>query len=98
MANIHELFTSFNDSITLSDAKTSSLRTSRDSLRKVIKQWFSDNNKQEPKFCWQGSFAMKTTVNPVNGGEYDIDDGVYCPAILISILPNGLPRPLCIIG
>lgn len=77
MANIHELFTSFNDSITLSDAKTCSLRTSRNSLRKVIKQWFSDNNKQEPKFCWQGSFAMKTTVNPDNGGEYDIDDGVY---------------------
>lgn len=77
MADIHELFMSFNDSITLSDAKTNSLRTSRNSLRKEIKEWFSDNDKQKPKFCWQGSFAMKTTVNPVGGSEYDIDDGVY---------------------
>ena len=63
MADIHALFMSFNDSITLSNSKTSSLRTSRDSLRKGIKEWFSDNDKQKPKFCWQGSFAMKTTVN-----------------------------------
>lgn len=77
MADIHDLFMSFNDSITLSDAKTNSLRTSRNSLRKEIKEWFGDNGKQKPKFCWQGSFAMKTTVNPVGGSEYDIDDGVY---------------------
>lgn len=77
MADIHALFMSFNDSITLSNSKTSSLRTSRDSLRKGIKEWFSDNDKQKPKFCWQGSFAMKTTVNPVGGSDYDIDDGVY---------------------
>ena len=42
MADIHDLFMSFNDSITLSDAKTNSLRTSRNSLRKEIKEWFSD--------------------------------------------------------
>lgn len=77
MANIHNLFESFNDSITLSDAKTNNLRTSRNALRKVIKEWFSDNKKQQPKFCWQGSFAMKTTVNPVGSSDYDIDDGVY---------------------
>ena len=58
MADIHNLFMSFNDSITLSDAKTNSLRTSRNSLRKEIKEWFGDNGKQKPKFCWQGSFAM----------------------------------------
>ena len=77
MANIHNLFESFNGSITLSDTKTDSLRTSRNALRKVIREWFSDNNKQQPKFCWQGSFAMKTTVNPVGDSDYDIDDGVY---------------------
>ena len=29
-----------------------------------------------PKFRGQGSYAMGTTVNPIDG-EYDIDDGVY---------------------
>ena len=77
MANIHGLFTSFNDEITLTTAKSNSLRTSRNALRDVIKTWFSDNSKNSPHFCWQGSFAMKSTVNPLNGSEYDIDDGVY---------------------
>lgn len=77
MADINDLFTTFNDSITLTTAKTNNLRTSRNSLRSIIKDWFSNNDKQKPKFCWQGSFAMKTTVNPVGENEYDIDDGIY---------------------
>ena len=77
MADINDLFTTFNDSITLTTAKTNNLRTSRNSLRSTIKDWFSNNDKQKPKFCWQGSFAMKTTVNPVGENDYDIDDGVY---------------------
>lgn len=77
MANIHNLFSSFNTAISLTDAKAKCLRTSRDALREVIRDWFSNNDKQNPKFCWQGSFAMKTTINPINDGEYDIDDGVY---------------------
>ena len=77
MGNIHILFESFNDSISLKETKTNSLRTSRDALRTVIKDWFSDNKKKQPSFCWQGSFAMKTTVNPIGDSDYDIDDGVY---------------------
>lgn len=77
MANIHGLFTSFSDEITLTTAKSNSLRTSRNALRNAIKTWFSDRDKEQPNFCWQGSFAMKTTVNPLSNGEYDIDDGVY---------------------
>lgn len=77
MANIHGLFTAFNNEITLTTAKSDSLRTSRDALRSEIKTWFSDHDKEQPRFCWQGSFAMKTTVNPLSNGDYDIDDGVY---------------------
>lgn len=91
MADMHSLFLKFNDNITLSTKKADSLKTSRDAIRKDIKTWFSDNDKNLPKFCWQGSFSMKTTVNPLDD-DYDMDDGVYlqgyeeeklndCPAV-----------------
>lgn len=76
MADVHSLFLKFNDNITLSSSKADFLKTSRDAIRRDIKKWFSDNDKKQPKFCWQGSFSMKTTVNPLND-EYDMDDGVY---------------------
>ena len=77
MADLQKLFKEFNDKITLTKSKSDSLKTSRNSLRSDIKKWFSDKNKKQPKFCWQGSFAMKTVENPINGKEYDLDDGVY---------------------
>lgn len=76
MANSNEAFQSFNDSIALTTVKTASLRTSRDALRKIIRNYFDDNDMIRPKFCWQGSFAMKTIVNPIDD-DYDIDDGIY---------------------
>ena len=77
MANTHDLFQTFCGEITLAPKKRDSLKTSRDALRSDIKDWFSEKNKKQPKFCWQGSFSMKTLVNPLNGSEYDLDDGVY---------------------
>ena len=77
MADIHDLFVEFNDNISLSTEKSANLRRGRDALRSKIKTWFDENGKKKPSFCWQGSFAMKTTVNPINGNEYDLDDGVY---------------------
>ena len=77
MADIHDLFKKFNNEISLSTDKQNNLRKGRDALRSKIKTWFTDHDKQQPTFCWQGSFAMKTTVNPINGNEYDLDDGVY---------------------
>lgn len=76
MADINNLFLTFNDTISLTKSKSDNLKKGRDSLRSAIKKWFSNNDKLQPVFCWQGSFAMKTTVNPLNG-EYDLDDGVY---------------------
>lgn len=77
MANMNELFLTFDEKIKLTTAKSNSLKTSRDSLRKDIKSWFEDNDKSKPNFCWQGSFAMKTTLNPLGENDYDMDDGVY---------------------
>lgn len=77
MADLNKLFSEFNNKISLSSSKSNSLKVSRDALRADIKKWFSEKNKTQPKFCWQGSYAMKTVVNPMGSKEYDLDDGVY---------------------
>lgn len=77
MADLHKLFQTYNGKITLTTNKRDSLKTSRNALRKDVKDWFSEKGKKQPSFCWQGSFAMKTLVNPLDGSDYDLDDGVY---------------------
>lgn len=74
--NLHSNFIKFNDTIKLSSSKADNLKTSRDALRKDIRNWFLEKDKKQPKFCWQGSFAMKTTINPISD-DYDLDDGIY---------------------
>lgn len=88
MANNHDQFIAFNSTIELTKTKKDTLNGNRTALRNVIKKYFDDNkpNEIKPKFRSQGSFVMKTTVNPIarkaDDGEtdlykYDIDDGVY---------------------
>lgn len=77
MANLQNLFEEFNGKISLTKSKSESLKKSRDALRSDIKKWFSDKGKKQPQFCWQGSYAMKTVVNPIGEKDYDLDDGVY---------------------
>jgi len=81
MANNHEQFIAFNDTITSS--KRTTLKKNRNAIRKKIKDYFSDNwpDKIQPKFHWQGSYAMFTILNPIRDedglGAFDLDDGVY---------------------
>lgn len=77
MPDLNNLFLKFNDKITLSTTKKENLKTGRNALRKKIKDNFKDNNRKTPKFCGQGSFMMRSTVNPLANKEYDIDDGIY---------------------
>lgn len=87
MATLHKEFNDFNKKIRLTDSRRDSLVSSRNGIRKKIKDWFYDNKKNEtmPKFHSQGSFSMNTTINPIpiydedNNKlvKYDIDDGVY---------------------
>lgn len=91
MANNHEQFIAFNDSIKLHDSKRDELRENRDALRKKIQKHFCDNLPDEikPSPHAQGSFMMFTTVNPIpiitenEEGDtitlhpYDLDDGIY---------------------
>jgi hypothetical protein len=77
MADLSKEFNNFHDQIVLSNSRKDSLRTSRNAIRDRIRKYFKEILKvTSPKFYMQGSFAMGTTVNPLDG-EFDIDDGVY---------------------
>lgn len=77
MADLRSEFRTFHDRIALTSGKKSALRKSRDAIRARIRSHFSESLKLKvPKFLGQGSYAMGTTVNPLDG-EFDIDDGVY---------------------
>lgn len=77
MSNLHNLFQKFNENITLTATKKDNLRRGRNALREKIRKDFKENERKVPNFCGQGSFMMKTTINPLPGDEYDIDDGIY---------------------
>ena len=77
MPDLNSKFSKFNNNISLSSTKKNNLKRGRDSLKDKIKDNFKDKDRKVPKFCGQGSFAMKTTVNPLDDNEYDIDYGVY---------------------
>lgn len=61
----------------MTSTKKDNLKRGRDALRDKIKTDFKDKERRIPKFCGQGSYMMKTVVNPLGDCEYDIDDGVY---------------------
>jgi cyclic GMP-AMP synthase DncV-like protein len=75
MANCDNLFREFDSRIKLNASQKQSLRTSRDSLRKKVKEKFKEEG-YELKFHRQGSFAMNTIIEPKDK-NYDIDDGSY---------------------
>lgn len=92
MADLHKEFKAFHDRIVLAKSKRESLRTSRDALRDKIRKHFKEVLKLNvPKFQGQGSYAMGTIVNPLDG-EFDIDDGVYLQHLDTSD-KNGWPTP-----
>ena len=88
MIDTDDLFKKFDSCIQLSDFQENELRCGRDALRSKIKKWFQDKGKLIPKFCWQGSFAMKTTINLPDNQEYDLDDGVYLNSVYADYSPH----------
>lgn len=89
MANCHDLFQEYYNAINLSASKKELLRKGRNSLRSLIKNYFKNELElKPPKFWGQGSYSLKTIVNPIED-EYDIDDGIY----LQNIENNNWPSP-----
>lgn len=87
--NTHKLFSEFDKKINLNNSKVSKLKVNRDALRNKIRDHFKSKDWNVPKFYSQGSFPLKTNLNPIKKQtedgdikeEYDLDDGVYiiCP-------------------
>jgi hypothetical protein len=90
MANCHQQFIDFNDTVSLTDDRKKRLKKSRAKLRNRVRDDFKENHPNEikPKFASQGSSEMKTSINPIvrivdeDGEEktvvkYDTDDGIY---------------------
>jgi hypothetical protein len=78
MANCDSLFKRFYSKIILTESKQEDLRSVREALRGRIRAYFkNDLNEAMPFFHGQGSFYMKTIINPLPDKKYDIDDGVY---------------------
>lgn len=77
MADCHDLFQKFYGEISISTTQRSTLQKSRNAIRSRTRKYFKEEFKVKvPKFFQQGSFALKTVINPLDG-EYDLDDGVY---------------------
>lgn len=75
--NINTAFMKFDDNITLSQSKRSSIVTSRNAIRDKIRSFFKAKKQKVPNFCIQGSFATHTALAPLSDEEVDIDDGLY---------------------
>ncbi|MDP8212132.1 MAG: hypothetical protein P9X22_02425 [Candidatus Zapsychrus exili] len=77
MADCNDLFQSYFTAINIDTTKKTNLKTAREAIRGKIRNYFKDElGFNLPKFHGQGSYMMKTIVNPLDD-EYDIDDGIY---------------------
>ena len=77
MANVHDLFLQFNDELQITETKRDNLMTSRENLRKRIRQEFKEKHpKYTPSFYIQGSYKMGTMIR-TKDDTCDLDDGVY---------------------
>ncbi|MCB1193093.1 MAG: hypothetical protein KDK90_21810, partial [Leptospiraceae bacterium] len=74
---LQQQFNKFEENIRLtwSDVKLKNIREKDDSIRTDISATLRNKGYGEPKFFQQGSYAIKTTIEPLND-DYDIDVGV----------------------
>jgi len=77
MANCHDLFQSFHQSIRLLRSKKAKMKNSKEALRKRIVDHFKANHPDyKPKFFIQGSYKAKNGIR-YKDDTADLDDGVY---------------------
>jgi len=87
MAVLNKEYIKFDKEIKLTPSRKDDLKTSRQNIKKQIRDWFLEHKPEElqPKFGGQGSFEMNTIVNPIVEYDedenlirkYDLDYGVY---------------------
>lgn len=77
MANSDLLFRDFNEALKITSSKQEKLKTSKNALRKRIREYFEKNHPgYKPTFYIQGSYKMKTSIR-TKDDTCDLDDGVY---------------------
>ncbi len=79
MANCNDLFLKFISEITIKTECSKNLKRGREAIKREIDNYFSNKLKVGmPDFYLQGSYSLKTMVEPLNPkDEYDLDDGIY---------------------
>ena len=77
MANCHNLFQEFNGELDILSSKKDKMMTSRENLRRKIKDYFKEEHPgYAPKFYIQGSYKLGTCIR-TKDDHCDLDDGVY---------------------
>jgi hypothetical protein len=76
MADVQKQFEKFHEKIRVDYDMSSELRNKRDIVVAKIKKWLKDHGKPTCEVLLQGSYKMKTGVQPIAELEYDIDIGL----------------------
>lgn len=77
MANLDHLFKQFDNELNVLKTKKDKMMSSRDHLRKKIKDYITSNHKgYNPRFYIQGSYKLKTLIR-TKDDSCDLDDGIY---------------------
>ena len=79
MADCNDLFQKFLLEIGIKIECSKNLQRGRNAIKGEIENYFSNKLKVGiPDFYLQGSYSLKTMVEPLNPkDEYDLDDGIY---------------------
>ncbi len=79
MADCNDLFQKFLSEISISNTQMDKLKRGRDAIREKIKNYFKNelNVSKQPEFYEQGSYKLRTIVQPLGKKDYDLDDGIY---------------------
>ena len=77
MANLQSAFDQFHRQISMTAGNKIVLRMALEGICGKISNHFRNTLQQPgPKFVSQGSYAMNTLINPING-EYNLNEGVH---------------------
>lgn len=77
MANLNNLFLTFDNELSIPSEKKTKMIVSKDHLRTKIRDYFRKNHPDyTPKFYIQGSYKLKTLIR-TKDDTCDLDDGVY---------------------
>ena len=79
MADCNNLFLKFLSEITIKTECSKNLQRGREAIKREIENYFANKLKfGMPDFYLQGSYSLKTMIEPLNPEEeYDLDDGIY---------------------